>query len=400
MKKNINSTQRKKIIHIYNRGYSPNFPTKHSPYFYLAGWAQLQAVNILKFTNLYEQEIWRPEREVKEISVKKVEGVMCRLFPQSKKYSLLKLPLLMIKALRIEAKKNLILIDLHYIHYIQSIWLIFLFHKCPIFISHHGSVPFEYQKKKSLLKKIVFNKVFAAIDRMVLKWVDYFSVVSRFERDHLSQFIEKQKIVLESGRKFFKDWKPVEKKIARQILGIPIQKNVILYVGSFYELKGVDILLNAFDILQNEIDLELLLVGGLESDSLYEHAKRSGAKIYGKIPNDQMDNFFSSADVYCAPALDGTWVKFGGISTAIIEALACDIPVVSRQLLHFPSDDWKKVGEVPETEEDVQECIRKVLRNPRKYSPRETSKKYYDFGSIIKGNIKVYNDLFSKYYGV
>jgi glycosyltransferase involved in cell wall biosynthesis len=240
----------------------------------------------------------------------------------------------------------------------------------------------------------------AWVDRKVLSWVDHFSVIAKTEKEYLAQVVGENRVVLEQGRKHFKEWQPLDKNKARKKLGIDSKKKVLMYIGSYYKLKGVDHLIEAFQVLKKKYEIELLVIGGLPQDPLYEDLKNSGAIDYGRIPNDQLIWYFSAADIYCAPAIEGAWIKYGGLSTSIIEALACNVPVVSKQLLNFPKEEWKKVGEVPESPEDVIPSIEKILKYPGKYSPRETAKKYYDFEPILKGNINVYDRLFSKYYGV
>jgi glycosyltransferase involved in cell wall biosynthesis len=76
------------------------------------------------------------------------------------------------------------------------------------------------------------------------------------------------------------------------------------------------------------------------------------------------------------------------------------VPVVSTTLWDFPKEDVSLVGEIPKNEDDVPNCILKVLDNPDKYKRcREIAKKYYDSQKIIKNTIRVYDELFDKYYG-
>lgn len=387
----------KKIIHFFPRGkLKSNFPIDDSPSFYLAGWPSLQARSTLKYSAEYKVEVWRTDENIETFKSKNVEGIECKLYP-IKKRKYIRLNYSLIRDLRKEFKNNFVLLNLHKIHTIETTLLCILFGKYPVVLHHHGSIPYEFRENKSFIKNI-FWKTLIVIDKRVLKRIDYFSVISVIEKNYLMNFIDKKKIKLEQGRRYFDDWKPLNKLESKKKLGIDINKNVIIYVGYYYKLKGVDNIIYAYKELKKKYDLELIMIGGHPTDQLYDQVIESGAKDFGIIPNDELLLYFSAADVYCAAALDGTWIKFGGTSTAIIEALACNIPVVSKQLIHFPTDEWKKIGEIPETLEDVILGIEKIFRNPENYSPRETAKKYYDFEVIIKGNIAVYNSLFKKYF--
>ena len=386
----------KKIIHFFPRGkLKANFPKKDSPYFFLVGWPSLQARSTLKYSNEYKVEVWRTDENIKTFKSKNVEGIECKLYPiKKKKY--IHLSLFLIRDLMKEFKKNNVLLNLHKIHTLETTLLCILFGKHPIVLHHHGSIPYEFRENKSIVKNIYW-KILTAIDKRVLKRIDFFSVISVIEKNYLANFIDPQKIRLEQGRRYFDEWKPLNKLEAKIKLGIALNKKVIIYIGYYYKLKGVDNLLYAYKELKKKYDLELIMIGGHPTDPLYDQVIESGAKDFAIIPNNELNLYLSAADVYCAAALDGTWVKFGGISTAIIEALACNVPVVSRQLIHFPTDEWKKIGEIPETIEDVISGIEKIFKHPENYSARETAKKYYDFEVIIKDNIVVYNNLFKKY---
>jgi glycosyltransferase involved in cell wall biosynthesis len=366
---------------------------------YMASWAGLQAKNTLKYTDKYDLELWVTDRKTETFESEKIKNIEYKLFPLKKKRKNIRLSFSMLKELRKETQHYDVLINLHAISTIETTVLVFLFRKCPVVVHHHGDIPLEFRKKSGFIKQII-RTFFSTINKQVLKRVDYFSVISAYEKDYLLGFIESYKIQLEQGRKHFNDWKPIEKIKARNKLGINPNKKVIIYIGYYYKLKGVDILLNAFKELKNKYDMELILIGGKPSDPLYNNVKESGAKEFGKVPNNELIYYYSASDVYVFYSENENLVKFGGLGTAPIEALACNVPVVSSQLIHFPTDEWKKVGEIPETREDVIPCIEKILNNPEHYSPRKISRKYYDFESIIKNNIKIYDQLFNRYYGV
>ena len=175
---------------------------------------------------------------------------------------------------------------------------------------------------------------------------------------------------------------------------------MIIYVGKYYSLKGVDSILEIYPLLKKMYDLELLLIGGSASDPLYGLVKSLGIRHFGRLAHDELPLFYSAADLYLAPAFAGTWVPFGGLSTAIIEALACNIPVVTKQLIHFPTDEWSKVGLIPKDKNDVVNCISQIFENPSAYANcREVARKYYDLAGIMNRTIMIYDNLFEQYYG-
>lgn len=387
-----------KIIHIYCRAYDSHFPSKDSPYYYLAGWSSLQARSTIRYTDKYTVEIWRSEKEITTVVDKEIEGVKCRLFPLSNQGIKNILPITLLRELYREANTNCILINLHQIHNRNSYIIAYLFRNFPIVSHHHGEVPPIYRKATKLLHATVHNVKFI-LEKMVLKWIDCFSVISKVEKEYLEKIVDSDRIILEAGRVLFNGWKPIDKKEARAKLGIAENKKVIMYVGKYYKLKGVDVLLEIYENLKRKYNLELILIGGSSSDPLYRSVKLAGARDFGRLPHHELPLYYSAADVYLAPALEGTWVSFGGLSTAVIEALACNIPVVTTQLIHFPTNEWRKVGQIPKDRDDVVKCVSEILENPSSYrNCRSIAKKYYDLEKISRRTIKIYDMLFDKYY--
>ncbi len=393
-----NNKAKNKVIHLYFRNYKSFFWNKDNPNYYFGGWASLQAKGMSKYSSEIQQEVWRPELETNKIRHSYHNDVKGKIFPFNeilKKYSLN--PYSLIKSLYNECNNNNTIINLHYIHSIASIIIIFLFQNHPIFVHHHGSIPFKDKNKNGFIKKLL-NFMLEKIDRYLLKKVDYFSVISKTEKNYLKQITGNNNIILEQGRKFYKNWKPINKVTARKKLDLPLNKKIIMYVGFYYKLKGVDALLEAYKKLKNEDDLSLLMIGGKPDDELYPEVQKSDAIDCGRVPNDEMKYYYSAADLYVTGAFNNSWVKYGGISTAVIESIACNTPVVSAQLNHFPNNNFKKVGDLPLNKEELYKYIKEVLNNPNKYSPRKYSKKYYDFEVVLSRNNEIYNHLINQYY--
>jgi glycosyltransferase involved in cell wall biosynthesis len=180
-------------------------------------------------------------------------------------------------------------------------------------------------------------------------------------------------------------------------LNIPENNKVLLYIGKFYRLKGVDIILKTFEDLKNKYDIELILIGGSPSDPLYEQVKASGARVYGYLPNNELPPFYNAADVYLLPAISS---DYAGIDVTFIEALACGVPVVSQILKEFLIMGIEKLGKIPKDETDITRCISEIFKDPEIFKDcRETARKYFDWKTIMNKTIKLYDALFEQYYG-
>ena len=125
---------------------------------------------------------------------------------------------------------------------------------------------------------------------------------------------------------------PQEKQTARKQLGLDPNDIILLYVGRFDPLKGIERLLEAMSLLDSHQRLRLVLVGGdgdqaPESRILRQKAVDSGIKdkviFAGRIEQNYLPQYYSSADVL---VISSYYESFGLVG---LEALACGRPVVS-----------------------------------------------------------------------
>jgi glycosyltransferase involved in cell wall biosynthesis len=111
---------------------------------------------------------------------------------------------------------------------------------------------------------------------------------------------------------------------------------VVLYVGRFAPLKYVTLLIDAFARLARKREkARLLLVG----DGPLESALRKQAEslhvndrvvFAGSIPNRELAPYYSAADVFALPS------KFDNSPNAVLEAMACEVPVVATNVGGVP----------------------------------------------------------------
>jgi glycosyltransferase involved in cell wall biosynthesis len=128
-------------------------------------------------------------------------------------------------------------------------------------------------------------------------------------------------------------WKPVDQGEARAGLGIPPEAQVVAWHGRVVmHKKGLDLLLDAWESICRERpqqELRLVLVG--TGDDATELQQRL-AKIQGVIwikrfvhAASDLTRYLSAADVYAFPS------RYEGFPMALIEAMACGLPVVAAE---------------------------------------------------------------------
>ena len=123
-------------------------------------------------------------------------------------------------------------------------------------------------------------------------------------------------------------WKPSSRELARELLGLPIQKKIILFSAQnalTNKIKGWELLLSSLKTLYKKYhhtSFELIIVG----DEKSEEANSCPYKIHwlGKINNDdELLKIYASSDVVVVPS------KMEAFSQVTVEAQSCGIPVIA-----------------------------------------------------------------------
>ncbi len=138
----------------------------------------------------------------------------------------------------------------------------------------------------------------------------------------------------------------IPKDEAKEVVGVPENEHMILFVGRIEPLKGVDILLQALAIMQrNNPDggeccpHYLVIIGGnpdeeqamsAEMARLHQLVHELDIKdlvlFLGKRSQDSLPYYYSAADVVVVPS---HYESFGMVA---LEAMACGTPVVASQV--------------------------------------------------------------------
>ncbi|MFT6908009.1 MAG: teichuronic acid biosynthesis glycosyltransferase TuaC [Oleiphilaceae bacterium] len=143
--------------------------------------------------------------------------------------------------------------------------------------------------------------------------------VSKKNRD----FLIKRQPLLESKIHYIPNgvdtnrFMPIERKECRERLGLPLNIKIVIFVGHFIERKGVHTLLKAI----KQLGIQGVFLGCGPIQPIGKEVLFSGAVI-----NDDLPYWLNAADVFVLPS------SAEGMSNAILEALACGLPLVVSDL--------------------------------------------------------------------
>ena len=184
----------------------------------------------------------------------------------------------------------------------------------------------------------------------------------------------------------------------REKLGFTKQDFVVLFCGRFIPEKGVDKLLDAFEIIQSnkEERIKLLLIGSANysspqstsfSDNVIFRAKQMDNVVYlGYIPNQIIHLYFGISDFLSVPSV---WEEGAGL--VAVEGMAAGLPLIITQsggMVEYVTDDCAvKLPINDELPKSLANAIVDLSKNPerrdamgkagRKRAERFTKKNYY-----------------------
>ena len=141
----------------------------------------------------------------------------------------------------------------------------------------------------------------------------------------------------------------------------------VLFVGRLHEQKGVDLLLAAFEIVaRRHPTVRLVIAGpdyGVTLPPLHPRVVRVGP-VYGRDKPAAL----ADATVFCLPS------RHEGFSLAVLEALACGLPVVISTECHFPEVAAAGAGVVtPLDPASIADGLLRVLGDPAAFVPAHSA---------------------------
>lgn len=132
---------------------------------------------------------------------------------------------------------------------------------------------------------------------------------------------------------------------AGAIISFKPKQVILLYVGQLEKHKGILLLLDAFDEIYKDnprvvIILKIVGDGSLMPEIKLRAQKNPQIKIYGKLPQNQLNDFYKTASALIVPS-----ICYENAPNVILEALAHNTPIIAS-----------RIGGIPEMLENRSNC--------------------------------------------
>ena len=180
----------------------------------------------------------------------------------------------------------------------------------------------------------------------------------------------------------------------------PGQRPFILFVSRLHSKKGLDYLADAFaKIAPQYPEYDLVVAGpdGGEQGPFQRQIEKLGLSrrvwIVGFLPDDMKRSAMAAATAFCLPS------RQEGFSMAILEAMACQLPVVISDQCHFPEVAEVGAGQiVPLDANAVAKALESVLSNAAERTRmgnagRELVKSRYTWPKVAEQFLALYRRL-------
>ena len=219
------------------------------------------------------------------------------------------------------------------------------------------------------LTKGLRNRLTEIVVSGFVKWnlrnADVVHAISQKLAQNARRFGAKRVVVIPNGVNG-SIFKSMDRKKLREQYGFSIDAKIVVSVARLVPVKGLDYLIKAVSLLlQTDNKINLLIIGDgsqrAELEELISELKLDNrVRLMGTIPHEQIAGFLNQADVFVLPSLSE------GLGIAIIEAMACGIPVIGTNVDGIPDiikDNDNGVLVPPGDAEALAGAIDKLLQN-------------------------------------
>jgi glycosyltransferase involved in cell wall biosynthesis len=269
----------------------------------------------------------------------------------------------------------------------------------------HNIVPHEVISGEDLL----FGKIYSLVDRVIVHAANN----KKEMIDHFGLRAEKICVVPHGAYTLFFRHLSITKEAARDQLGLPRDKRIILFFGAIRQYKGLELLVEAFKLVrEREATSTLLVVGDVppvdpESVARYSRLMAELANVdhivcrKGYVDFHSVSRYFLACDVVVLP-----YVKTYQSGVLMVACAAGRPAIVTNTggLAEVLDQGQSGIVVPPGKVEDLAEAILFLVSDPKRAEVMgrhalRLSQSVYSWESVARQTLVVYESLISKRVG-
>jgi len=178
------------------------------------------------------------------------------------------------------------------------------------------------------------------------------------------------------------------------------EDQIVLYLGRIHKIKGINLLLNAFAAISQEVSSAKLIIAGPDDDGSSSVLRKETQALHlgdrviftGPLYGTTKVEAYVDADVYVLPS------KYETFPNTILEAIACGTPVILTDRCGV-AESFKRRGLVVEFDvTQLRDALLKVLLDPAKSrqlvrEARELVQREFSWGTVIEEIENTYREV-------
>jgi len=254
----------------------------------------------------------------------------------------------------------------------------------PAIVTCHDIIAFRFPGNHNAFSEYIRRKNIAAMTRA--SFIIFISDHTKNNFLKLFDFDESRTAVIYLGASDL--FKPRDKMTCREELGLPLNRRIILHVGTEAPRKNPVTLFQVIKKLKSNIpDILLIRIGGKRPATkqiVTELSLTENVSYFGNLPEEKLVKFYNAADVMIFPSI------YEGFGLPVLEALQSGCPLVASNatsipeitgdaaLLHDPMEVDSFVATIEKLLDNQslrEEYISKGLIQAKKFSWEKTARK-------------------------